>query len=147
MQHNEAFTMTCAIRGASKQKISQELEKKFFQQRRLFIFFKNFKKESLSYLFNTNPKSNRNYQSRKWENIPQIRISRDFFKNLFFWSVISEWYKLDEHICNTFQSFNQKLWNLLNLFQIVSLTAVIPKRVKLLTRLRLGLSYLCKHTF
>ena len=82
-------------------------------------------------------------------NISQIRTKHNFFKNFFFPSTINEWNNLDPDICNSesvvvFKSRILKfMWpkpnNIYNCHN--------AKGIRLITRLRLGLSHLRKHKF
>ena len=88
-------------------------------------------------------------RSSQIDNICNIKIRSNFFKNSFFPSTITEWNKLDSDTRNS---------NSLNIFELCLLKFVRPvaKRgseinnpygLKLLTRLRLDLSHLRYHKF
>ena len=81
--------------------------------------------------------------------IPPIKVRHDYFKNSFFLSAITEWNKLDLNIRNSasLNTFKKKLRNFTqpcanSIFDIHN-----PLGIKLLTRLRLGLSHLHEHKF
>ena len=89
------------------------------------------------------PTRNEACQARHSANIPS------FFKNTFFLSTILEWNKLDPSIrnsasCNLFKNsilkFIRPSPN--KIFQCLN-----PKGIKLVTRLRFGLSHLQEHKF
>ena len=78
-----------------------------------------------------------------------MKVRYDYFKNSFFPSAITEWNKLDLNIRNSasLSAFKKNLLNLIlpranNIFDVHN-----PIRIKLLTRLRLGLSHLHEHKF
>ena len=146
-----------AIRGASTEKIYQELGLESLKSRRWFRklchFYKIINKKAPSYLFNLIPNFNRVHNTRLSYNIPPIKVRHDYFKNSFFPSAISEWNKLDLNIRNSasLNTFKKKLRNFTqpcanSIFDIHN-----PLGIRLLTRLRLGLSHLhehkCKHCF
>ena len=153
IQYNACLAITGAIRGTSTEKIYQELGleslkfKRWF--RKLCHFYKIFNDKSPSYLFNLIPNFNRVHNTRLSHNIPTIKVKHDYFKNSFFPSAISEWNKLDLNIRNSasLSAFKKKLLNFImpcsnSIFDIHS-----PLGIKLLTRLRLGLSPLHEHKF
>ena len=78
-----------------------------------------------------------------------MKVRYDYFQNSFFPSAITEWNKLDLNIRNSasLSAFKKNLLNLIlpranNIFDVHN-----PIRIKLLTRLRLGLSHLHEHKF
>ena len=126
----------------------ESLEKRRWY-RKLFWFYKIFRSQSPQYLFNIIPTFVRPYNTRNANNIPQFKVKHNFFKNSFFPSVIIEWNKLDLNIRNSENLF---------IFQVKFLKFIrpsgssvfkcySPKGIKLLTRLRLGLSHLPEHKF
>ena len=123
IQYNACLAITGAIRGTSTEKIYQELGLESLKSRRWLT--------RLSY------------------NIPPIKVRHDYFKNSFFPSAITEWNKLDLNIRNSasLNTFKKKLLNFIrpcanSIFDIHN-----PLGIKLLTRLRLGLSHLHEHKF
>ena len=99
------------------------------------------------YLFNLIPNFNRVHNTRLSYNITAIKVRHDYFKNSFFPSAITEWNKLDLNIRNSasLNTFKKKLLNFIrpcanSIFDIHN-----PLGIKLLTRLRLGLSHLHEH--
>ena len=153
IQYNACLAITGAIRGTSTEKIYQELGLESLKSRRWFRklchFFKIFNDKSPSYLFNLIPNFNRVHNTRLSYNIPAIKVKHNYFKNSFFPSAISEWNKLDLNIRNSasLNAFKKKLLNFLrpcsnSIFDIHS-----PLGIKLLTRLRQGLSPLHEHKF
>ena len=126
----------------------ESLEKRKWY-RELSCFYKIFRSQSPQYLFNVIPTSVRSYNTRNANNIPQFKVKHNFFKNSFFPSVLIEWNKLDLNISNSENLFISK--KKLLKFIRPSGNSVIkchnPKGIKLLTRLRLGLSHLRDYKF
>ena len=153
IQYNACLAVTGAIRGTSTEKIYEELGLESLKSRRWFRklchFYKIFNDKSPSYLFNLIPNFNRVHNTRLSYNIPTIKVKHDYFKNSFFPSAISEWNKLDLNIRNSasLNAFKKRLLNFIrpcsnSIFDIHN-----PVGIKLLTRLRLGLSPLHEHKF
>ena len=112
--------------------------------RKLCCFCKIINNQSPRYLFQLVPSPNTRYFSRNSENIPQLWTKHDLFKNSFFASTIKEYNNLDPQIrkpksISIFESniFRPKPNNVYYCHN--------PKGIKLLTRLRLGLSHLREH--
>ena len=83
-------------------------------------------------------------RSSQIDNIPNIKTSDNFFRNSFFPSAITEWNKLDRDIRNS-DSLNVFKLSLLKFVRPVANSVFElnnPYGLKLLTRLRLGLSHL-----
>ena len=100
-------------------------------------------------LFDLIPNLNRVRETRHSNNIPAIHARHNYFKNSFFPSTISEWNNRDCKIRNlgSLSIFNKNLLNFIrpcvnSIFNIHN-----PYGIKLLTRLRLGLSHLRDHIF
>ena len=116
--------------------------------RKLCCFFNSFRYTSPKYLFNTILTSVNTYNTRNAD-IPLFNIKYNFFQNSFFSSAVIEWNKLDLNIRNS-ESLNIFKKTLLNFIRPSGSTVFNchnPKGVKLLTRLRLGLSHLREHKF
>ena len=146
IQYNACLAITGAIRGTSTEKIYQEVGLESLISRRWFRklchFYKVFNDKSPSYLCNLLPNFNRVHNTRLSYNIPPIKVRHDYFKKSFFPSAISEWNKHDLNIRNSasLNAFKKKrlnfIWPSVNsIFDIHN-----PLGIKLLTRLRLGLS-------
>ena len=152
-QDNAALAILGAVRGTSREKLHQELDLQSLQQRRwyrkLYCLFKLISNHSPSYLFQLVLSKNIKYFAQNSENTPQFRTKHDFFKSSFLLSTIKEWNNLDPHIrkskrISIFQS------NILKFIRPKPNNVCYchnPKGIRLLTRLRLGLSHLCKHKF
>ena len=112
-------------------------------------FYKIFNEKCPSYLFNLIPNFNRVHNTRLNYNIPPIKVRHNYFKNSFFPSAITELNKFKLNIRNSanLNIFKKKPLNFIrpcanSIFNIHN-----PLRIKLLTRLRLGLSHLHEHKF
>ena len=142
-----------AIRGTSKDKLYHELGLETLEKRRqykkLCCFFKIFRNQSPKYLFNIIPTSVRPCNTRNANNIPQFKVKHNFFQNSFFPSVVIEWNKLDLNIRNSENLFifKKKLLKFIRPSGNSIFRCHNPKGIKLLTRLRLGLSHLREHKF
>ena len=153
VQYNSALAITGAIRGTSKEKIYHELGLESLEKRRWYrklrCFYKIFRSQSPQYLFNIIPTSVRPYNTRNTNNIPQFKVKHIFFKNSFLPSVVIEWNKLDLNIRNSENLFifKKKLLEFIHPSGSSVFKCHNPKGIKLLTRLRLGLSHLRKHKF
>ena len=143
------MAITGAIRGTSTEKINQELGLESLKSRRWFgklcHFYKIFNEKLPSYLFDLIPNFNRVHNTRLSYNIPPIKVGHDSF----FTSASSEWTQLNLNIGNSasLNTFKKKLLNLtrscaISIFDIHNLLGI-----KLLARLRLGLSHLHEHKF
>ena len=111
--------------------------------------FKIINNQSRSYLFQLVPSPNIRYFARNSENIPHFRTKQDFFKNSFFPTTIKEWKNLDPHIRKS-KSISIFKINILKFIRPKPNNVYYcnnPKGTRLLTKLRLGLSHLCKHKF
>ena len=155
IQYNAAIAITGSIRGTSSEMLYQELGFESLRSRRwlrkLCLFYKIYKKKSPSYLYYLIPNRVKFYSTRSSQinNISNIKTRSNFFRNSFFPSTITEWNKLDRNIRNS---------DFLNIFKLSLLKFVRPVAnsvfdiinpygLKLLTRLRLGLSHLRYHKF
>ena len=153
LQYNASLAITGAVRGTSREKLYQELGFASLQQRRwyrkLCCLFKMINNQSSSYLFQLVPSQNTRYFARNSENIPQLRKKHDFFKNFFSPSTIEEWNNLDPHIKKS-KSISIFKSNILKFIRPKPNNVYYchnPKGIRLLTRLRLGLSHLREHKF
>ena len=80
-------------------------------------------------------------------NIPLIKTKHNFFKNYFFPSAIIKWNNLDPNLRNSksISVFKEKILNFIRPSPNSFFDCHNPKGVKLITRLRLGLSHLREH--
>ena len=95
------------------------------------------------------PTNNHSYILRKPLNIPHCYCRTDTFKNSFFPNVINEWNKLDERIkdATSFSLFKASLLKMGCPHANCTYKIHNPIGIKLLMRLRLGLSYLNEYKF
>ena len=117
--------------------------------RKLCTFFK-IKSTSLpSYLFDLIPKSSHMYIIRLLDDVATLYSRTDIFKYLFFPSTISEWNKLELKIrqSKTLLTFRNALMKIGTPIPKPVYNVHNPVGLKLLTRLRLGLSHLNQHKF
>ena len=117
--------------------------------RKLCLFFKIYKSQCPKYLFDKISQSNCQYRTRNAQNIPDINVKHQFFKNSYFPSTIIEWNKLDSSIRNlkTLNIFKSKILNFLRPTANSIFVCHNPIGVKLLIRIRLALSHLREHKF
>ena len=155
IQYNAAIAITGAIRGTSSEKLYQELGLESLRWRRwlrkLCLFYKIYKNKSPSHLYDLIPDRVKFYSTRssQIDNISNIKTRSNFFRNSFFPSTITEWNKLDCDIRNS-DSLNIFKLSLLKFVRPVANSVFDinnPYGLKLLIRLRLGLSHLPYHKF
>ena len=115
--------------------------------RKLCLFYKISKENKPVYLFNLIPTKNLNYNTRNTDKVTLFHTKHNFFKNSFFPSTVIEWNKLDPNLRST-ASLSVFKKNLLKFIR-PSRNSVFNyhncKKIKYLTRLRLGLSHLREH--
>ena len=73
----------------------------------------------------------RPYITRNANNIPQFKVKHDFFRNSSFHSVVIEWKKLDQNICNSenLNIFKEKLSKFICPLEDVFSDVMIPKEL------------------
>ena len=153
IQYNACLAITGTIRGTSREKIYQQLGLESLQLRRwyreLCLFHKVFKNEHPKYLFNLIPVRSTPYATRTVGNIPLTKTKHNFFKNYFFPSAIIEWNNLDPNLRNSksISIFKEKILNFIRPSPNYFFDCHNPKGIKLITRLRLGLSHVREHKF
>ena len=154
-QYNAALAISGTIRGTSMTKLYEELglESLRFRRyfRRLCALFKIQSSKLPNYLYQLVQKRNPVYAIRDSDKLKSYYCRTEYFKNSFFPYTINQWNKLDSSLRNleSFTLFRKKLlvsgggrptpnpvYNIHN-----------PLGLKLLTRLRLGLSHLREHKF
>ena len=140
-------------RGTSREKIYQELGLESLQSRRWYrklgMYYKIYKNKSPFYLFNLISKKTSSYATRNADCIPLVKIKHIFFRNTFFPSAIIEWNKLDPVIRNA-ESLGIFKSNILQFIRPTPrgfFNCFNHKGIRLMTRLRLGLSHLREHKF
>ena len=153
IQYNAALTITGAIKGTSQNKLYSELGFESLKFRRWFrklcTFFKIKRTGKPEYLFDIIPKTNHLYNTRLSEDVTTFYSRTDVFKYSFFPSTILEWNKLDRRIrqSTTMLSFRNALLKIGQPTPKPVCNILDPNGLKLLTRLRLGLSHLNEHKF
>ena len=148
IQNNAALPLSGAIRSSSREKLYQEVGLESLQLRRwyrkLCCFYKIYNKQSPGYLTELIPTRNEAYQTRQLTNISSLSFKHNFFKNAFFPSAILEWNKLDPSLRNSanYNVFKNSILKFIRPFPNEIFQCHNPKGIKLVTRLRLGLSHL-----
>ena len=115
--------------------------------RKLCCFYKILKSQSPKYLYSIIPIHNMSYRTRQCNKIPAINVKHDFFKNTFFPSTIMEWNKLDWEIKNSESvvTFKKRILSFIRPSASSKFNCHNPRGIKLMWRLRLGLSHLREH--
>ena len=148
-----ALTITGAIRDTPREKLYAELGIESFKFRRWFRKLARFYKIQSTglpkYLRQLISTSNHSYTLKEPLNIPHYYCRTDTFKNSFFANVINEWNKLDEKIkvATSFSLFKASLLKMGRPHANSTDRIHNPVAIRLLTRLRLGLSHLNEHKF
>ena len=117
--------------------------------RKLCHFYNKLNEKSQLYLFNLIINLNRVWETRHSSNIPEVYTRRNYFKNSLFCSTLSEWNNLDGKIRNSWSLsiFKKNLPNLIRSYANSIFNIHNPYGIKLLTRLRPGLSQPCDQKF
>ena len=153
VQYNAALAITGAIRGTSQEKLYKELGLESLKSRRWFrrlcIFYKIQSTQTPYYLFKLIPTAIHSYNIRSLGTYNTYYCRTDMFKNSFFPYTVNEWNKLDSKICasKSFLTFRNSLLRLIRPPENLTFDIQNPVGLKLLTRLRLGLSHLNEHKF
>ena len=102
-----------------------------------------------SYLYDLIPKCSHMYNTQSVEDVAMLYSRTDIFKYSFFLSTMSEWNKLDLKIwqSKTLLTFQNALIKIGKPIPKPIYNVHNPVGLKLLTRLRLGLSHLNQHKF
>ena len=150
IQYKAALAITGAIKGTSQCKLYSELGFESLKFRRWFrklcTFFKLKTSGLPKYLFDLIPQNNHLYSTRFLEDVTTFYSRTDTFKYFFFPSTILAWNKLERKI----RQSSTLLTSLLKIGRPVPKPVYNmhnPNSLKLLTRLRLGLSHLNEHKF
>ena len=153
VQYNAALAITGAIRGTSKVKLYSEIGIEHLSSRRWFkrlcLFHKIYHNKSPEYLYQLIPQAHNLFNLRNQHLVPQIFCRTNIFSDSFFPSAIKEFNKLDFQISHnsSFQSFRKFLVKSIRPVPNSLFDANDPLGVKLLTRLRVGLSHLKDQKF
>ena len=105
--------------------------------------------KSSKYLFNNIPTVRSTYRTRNFDNIPQFNVRHTFFRSSDFPFIISEWNNLSKSKRNSenFSIFKKNILKFIRPSPNSIFNYHNPEGIKLLTRLRLGLSHLPDHKF
>ena len=151
VQYNAALAITGAIRGSSKIKLYQELGLEFLKERRwmrrLCYLHKIISDCKPFYLYSSLPKY---LNSRRYPNyFSLLRCRTVLFENSFLPYSIKQWNMLNENIrkIESHHIFRNSLLNLIKPSANCIYNIHDSIGIKLLTRLRLGLSHLNEHKF
>ena len=153
IHYNACLAITSAIQGTSKEKLYQELGLESLQLRRWYRklgkFYKIYKNKSPQYLFKLIPEKTHAYATRNVDNIPCFKIRHNFFKNSFFPSTIIEWNNLDPTLRNSksFVEFKKSILKFIRPSPSNAFNCNNYKDIRLITRLRVGMSHLHEHKF
>ena len=147
------LVLTGAISRTSREKIYAELGLESLQDRRwyrkLCVFYKILNNMSPKYLSDVIPSTTRRYSSRNANNIPLVRANTNYFMNIFFPSIITEWNKLDLSIrkSTSLNIFKSRLLRSVRPLENSVFTFHNPIGIKYLTRIKLGFSHLRYYKF
>ena len=152
-QYNAALAITGAISDSLKERLYQGLGFLYSSSRRwlrkLCAFYKIVTNKSPGYLYKYILAGNRAYLTRNSNNMTQIFCKSEYFANSFFPYTMMEWNKFSLEIRNS------ELYSIFKKY-LLKFIKTIPNRIfsvaniygiKLLTRLRVGLSHLREHKF
>ena len=151
-QYNASLTITEAIKGTSRSKLYKELGLDSLKSRRTFrplcSFHKILSIGLPTYLFSLIPKSTHVYQTRTSGNICTYQCRADTFKHSFLpWTIVI-WNKIHQETRNaSLTVFKKHLLKEIRPVPHSVYNICYPNGLKLLTRLRLGLSHLNEHRF
>ena len=105
--------------------------------------------QSPSYLFEMTPRKNTSRPTRESDNIPLLGTKYNFFQNGYFSAAIKEWNRLDTDIqkSDSISIFKIRILSFIRPLPNKVSNSDNPQVLKLLTRLRQGLSHLRYHKF
>ena len=101
------------------------------------------------YLSELIPTARQTYMTRYKKSIPLLNDKHDYFKNSFFPSIIIEWKNLDSNIRNSenLALFKKRILAFIRPSANSTFHCLNPNGLKLIPRLKLGLSHLRFHKF
>ena len=87
--------------------------------------------------------------TRNYNNIRLFNVKHEYFRNSFFQSTVIEWSELDNNIWNSesVSAFKKQVLKFIRPSPKSTFNVHNPHGIKLLTRLRVGLSHLREHKF
>ena len=153
VRYNAALAITNAIKGTSRTELYKELgiESLSFHRwfRRLCTFCKLKTQRVPKYLYKLIPLKNNTYDTHSTHSVGTYFCRANAFKYSFFPYTILEWSKLDLQLRNekSFKKFRNTLLKLRRPTPDLIYGIHHPFGLKLLSRLRLGLSHLNEHIF
>ena len=152
IQYQAALAITGAIHGTSQTKLYKELGIESMKLRHWFrhlcYFFKIQSSGVPQHLNDLIPKPSLRYSTR-FSPLPNFKVRTELFRNSFFPYTVNEWNNLDNIIksSESYSMFRKKMLNLIRPKCNDTYGIHNPTGLKLLTRLRLGLSHLNNHKF
>ena len=144
VQYKAALTITGAIQGSSRKKLYQELGLEHLHQRWwmrwLCLFYKVFHSKVPKYIHSLIPSMRTS--ARLPYTFTSFYCRTEYFENSFLSCVIKKWNKLDpdKRSCQSYESFHKDLLNFIRPSKNKIVNIHDQVGIKLLTRLRLGLS-------
>ena len=115
--------------------------------RQLCLFYKVFHSKVPKYIHSLIPSMRTS--ARQPNTFTSFYCRTEYFQNSFLPYVIKEWNKLDpdKRSCQSYESFRKALLNVIRPSENKIFNIYDQVGIRLLTRLRLGLSHLCEHKF
>ena len=151
VQYKAALAITGTIQGSSRKKLYQELGLEHLHQRRwmrrLCLFYKVFHSKVPKYIHSLIPSMRTS--ARQPNTFTSFYCRTEYFQNSFLPYVVKGWNKLDpvKRSCQPYESFRKALLNVVRPSENKISNIHDQVGIKLLTRLRLGLSHLREHKF
>ena len=152
VQYNACLAITGAIKGTSRERLYQELGLETLRDRRwyrkLVLFFNIFKGEAPLYLKHLLPPFVSGRSLHK-DTLRQFKTKSTYFAGCFFPYCVNEWNKFSGEIreITTISKFKKELLSYIRPKYNPIYRIHDPNGLKLLTRLRLGLSHLREHKY
>ena len=140
-QYNAALVITSAIRGSSRERLSQELGFGYLGSRmwwrKLCTFYKTVRNKSPGYLYKYILPGDCAYLTQNSNNIKQIFYRSEYFANSLFSYTIKEWNKLSLEIRNyeSYGIFKKSLLKFIRTIPNSVFTVADKYGIKLLTKL------------
>ena len=152
VQYNACLAITGAIKGTSRERLYEELGLETLRDRRwyrkLVLFFNIFKGEAPLYLKNLLPPFVSGRSLHK-DTLRQFKTKSTYFAGCFFPYCVNEWNKFSGEIreITTISKFKKELLSYIRPKNNPIYRIHDPSGLKLLTRLRLGLSHQREHKY
>ena len=151
VQYNAVLAITGVIRGASKEKLYQELGLESLRNRRwlrrMSYLYKIVSTKLPPYLYDLIPPLQRSHRYPGC--FKTLRCRTELLRNSFLPFTVNEWNNLDSEIKNSdsYEMFRKKLLAFIRPVGNSMYGIYDPFGVKLINRLRLGFSHLREHKF